>query len=670
MYFREKDTSGYYSAAYLAEHPGYREIEAMVDGVPVVCLNSFKDKDRNGEPFTYVNARECREYDLPNFYDNDSRTVAEAKVKIRRWYEENKAEVDRCVAKANGAKSQMKMAYLPSGDGDGFFPTPSALAGKMLAKVDWRGVHTVLEPSAGKGNLIDAMVKLAEQEKYRSWRKCTEKSLRVSTNFSERTALDCTDAIEADINLQSILLGKGIHLVGDDFLSFTTRKRYDAIIMNPPFAEGDKHLLKALELQKNGGQIVCLLNAETIRNPYTHTRYLLKQKLAEYNATIEFVQGAFKHAERPSDVEVAIVYVNIPCAVGESNILDGLKKARKASVEEEGAEPTAMTSGNWIEEMVAAFNMEADAGVELMREYAALAPYIMNDSSYSSEPLIRLKVGNREISKFSSEGVEEYLKLLRGKYWRLLLNRPELRDRMTSKMQDEYSAKVNSMKDYDFSVFNVKRFVIEITAQLQQGVMDSIMSLFTKLSSEHSWYPESQQNIHYFNGWRTNEAHKVGMKAIIPVNGAYATNWRNEQTTLSESTCGHVISDMEKVLDFLDGGRTAFHANVGLAIQRANAAESKKAEFTYFDCTFYKKGTCHIKFHDDAKHLIDRLNIIAAKNRGWLPPNYGKVSYEAMDDEERAVVDDFQGRAEYERICADASYYLADVQDNSFALPA
>ena len=42
--------------------------------------------------------------------------------------------------------------------------------------------------------------------------------------------------------------------------------------MNPPFAQGEKHLLKALEMQERGGAIICILNAETIRNPNNLTR--------------------------------------------------------------------------------------------------------------------------------------------------------------------------------------------------------------------------------------------------------------------------------------------------------------------------------------------------------------------------------------------------------------
>ena len=76
--------------------------------------------------------------------------------------------------------------------------------------------------------------------------------------------------------------------------------------------------------------------------------------------------------------------------------------------------------------------------------------------------------------------------------------------------------------------------------------------------------------------------------------------------------------------------------------------------------TFYKKGTCHIKFHD--RKIVDRLNIYVGRNKAWLPPSYGKVSYDEMDDESRRVVDEFQGREAYEKIVANRDDYLIDVQ--------
>ena len=102
-------------------------------------------------------------------------------------------------------------------------------------------------------------------------------------------------------------------------MTYETWKEYDAIIMNPPFSNGCKHLLKALEMQsRNGGIVVCLLNAETLKNPCTKERLDLQRKLTEYNAKVEFIQNAFLEAERKTSVEIALIKVQLPEVKRES----------------------------------------------------------------------------------------------------------------------------------------------------------------------------------------------------------------------------------------------------------------------------------------------------------------------------------------------------------------
>jgi tRNA1(Val) A37 N6-methylase TrmN6 len=82
-----------------------------------------------------------------------------------------------------------------------------------------------------------------------------------------------------------------LHMVHDDFLTYQTCKHYDLILMNPPFSNGDLHLIKAIEMQKRaGGAIICLLNAETIRNPYSSTRSVLVDYLRQYDAKVEYIE--------------------------------------------------------------------------------------------------------------------------------------------------------------------------------------------------------------------------------------------------------------------------------------------------------------------------------------------------------------------------------------------
>src|SRR5699024_10755034 len=99
-----------------------------------------------------------------------------------------------------------------------------------------------------------------------------------------------------------------------DFLTYETFKEYDYIVMNPPFLNGADHVLKALELaesQINPCKIYAILNKQTIDNAYSNKRQDLLRKLNEYKADIEYVEDAFLNAEHKTDVEVALIRVNV-----------------------------------------------------------------------------------------------------------------------------------------------------------------------------------------------------------------------------------------------------------------------------------------------------------------------------------------------------------------------
>ena len=113
---------------------------------------------------------------------------------------------------------------------------------------------TILEPSAGKGDIAKVI-------KYKS-NKCH------------------IHLIELEPELQEITKQYG-QIVHYDFLTFEPDTQYDYIIMNPPFDNGDAHLLKAWEIATNT-EIICLLNAETIRNPYSSTRKALANIIEQH----------------------------------------------------------------------------------------------------------------------------------------------------------------------------------------------------------------------------------------------------------------------------------------------------------------------------------------------------------------------------------------------------
>lgn len=519
-----------------------------------------------------------------------------------------------------------------------FYPTPNKLIGKMLARVDWLRVKNALEPSAGDGRIATAIRKAAKKNRYGS-----------------EIDVDC---VEIDPQLQIMLLGQGHRLVCDDFLRYKPFVRYDLIVMNPPFAEGDKHLLHALDLLADGGQLVAICNAETLRNPFSRTRIELARRLETLDADVEYMPGAFtagSGADRTAEVEIAMITAKKSerDEVGRSRIWDELEQAQRVEDEENCVDAVAVSDFPLCH--IRAYQMEAKAGLALIREYRALAPYIMASDSQYASPLLELKCDGHTVSKGSD--ADRFLRILREKYWEILFKRTHFLDKCTEEMKREYSDRLREFYDVEFNEFNILKLATDINCRLADSVKENIMALFEKLSCEHSYF-DGSANVHYYDGWKTNKAHKINNKVILPAYVRWEGSYSSHAGAVSAySACGF-LKDIELTLNYLDGHLTD-DVDMSARLQRAEEEiQTRNIPLKYFSVTFYKKGTCHIKFHEEAKRLVEKLNIFAARERNWLPPSYGKKHYAQMDDEERAVVDAFQGQEAYEKVLAEADYYL------------
>ena len=578
---------------------------------------------------------------------------------------------------------------------DQFYPTPPSIAEKMLAGLDMRCIKTVLEPSAGKGDLIDAVarknlicgydrtldVDFCEIDPYlrqickynfsaekkaeicEEWRPMQQKSFSSLTESEKQKYRRLGNHLD-------LFRKTAVHCVNDDFLTFRTYKHYDLIVMNPPFAEGDLHLLLAIEMQqRQGGSIVCLLNAETIRNPYTATRAQLAVKLKELSAEIQIVENAFStDAERKADVDVAIIRIHIqPPPPDASEIWERMEKATEAEAIPD-PELKALIAGDYIEQAITHYQTEVSATMELVRQYDALVPYMATsldpDNAYGKWPILRLGVSDED-ARYGFN-INSYLRAVRLKYWAALFSNKTFIGRLTSELQEKYHNQINRMADYEFSAFNIKQITLEMQSQMNSGIEKAIMDLFEKLTYTHTYDPAFSTNKHYYNGWVTNKAWKLGKKCIIPTYGMYAW-YRSKGDSFYVSEAYKVISDIEKAFDYLDGGRTNEIDLMARLKDAAAKGQNKNIECKYFKVDIYQKNTTHIKFYPEAMALVDRLNIYASQKKGWLPPRYGKERYKDMKPEEKAVVDSFHGDGKtgsgekaYTMVMANAAFYLAE----------
>ncbi|HHX70862.1 MAG TPA: DUF4942 domain-containing protein, partial [Gallicola sp.] len=500
--------------------------------------------------------------------------------------------------------------------------------------------NSILEPSAGKGNIVD---KLKEKEKIYKY-----------SNY--KFDIDC---IEIDKNLQHILKGKGYRVVHDDFLTYDTMKEYDLIIMNPPFSNGCKHLLKALEMQeRNGGAVVCLLNAETLKNDYINDRKLLNRKLTEYNATIEYLQDSFTDAERKTDVEIALIKVKLPEQKRNSFILDGLRKAQEQREYIE-QDQTSIVENDFLKAIVNQYKLEVEAGVKLIKEYYAMSPFILTEftkEGQKGDPILKLDLYSNRYSYSNNLSINNYIKDVRRKYWSALFSNEKFIGKLTNNLRQEYYNKINELSDYDFSLYNIYEIKTEMTKGVVKGIEETIISLFDELSHKHYWDKTTSSNIHYYNGWKTNKSWYINKKVIIPLS-AYGWDGRYRPSY----NVADKLADIEKCFNYLDGGLTE-SVDLLEALKFAEEfGETKDIQLKYFTVTFYKKGTCHITFTNE--ELLKKFNIYGSQKKGWLPPSYGKKSYSDMTSEEKQVIDEFEGEKEYKKVMNNTKYYLFNTND-------
>lgn len=528
-----------------------------------------------------------------------------------------------------------------------FYPTPGHLIEKMLYSLDFNRIKNILEPEAGKGDIIE---------------KIKKKEGCMSDRWSKFSFdIDC---IERDENLRHILKGKGYRLVHNDFLTYDTMKEYDLIIMNPPFSNGCKHLLKALEMQKrNGGAIVCLLNAETLRNQCSNDRVTLARLLEEYNAEIEYIKNAFTDAERKTDVEIALIKVQLPEVKRQSFIFDGLKKAQEQR-EYEQTENAYLAENDLFKSIVGQYNLEIEAGIKLIREYNAMYPLIMTSFGKDEKTGETVQKGGCILSldlsankdKYSNKlSVNAFIREVRGKYWTALFQNEKFIGQLTDNLQQDFYNRLEALKDYDFSLYNIYELKIEMQKKVISGVEETIIALFDELSHKHYWDKDNSSNIHYYNGWKTNKSWYINEKVIIPLS-SWDSIWN--QFRINDYKIVRKLQDIEKCFNYLDGGLTdAIDLKETLEFSQ-EYGETRNITLKYFNITFYKKGTCHITFTNP--ELLKKFNIFGSQKKGWLPPSYGKKQYKDMTPEEKSVVNEFEGEKEYIKVMNDTKYYLFD----------
>jgi hypothetical protein len=455
-----------------------------------------------------------------------------------------------------------------------FYPTPSRLLEEILQGYDFSGCN-VLEPSAGKGDILDYI--LEHKTNYRQSKDYLKKRFY---------------CIEKNKELQFILKEKGYKLIDEDFLNHNSDYIYDYIIMNPPFSNGDEHLLKAWEISK-GAEVICILNAETVKNPYSKKRKLLLNIIEQYG-TVEFKEGMFKNAERSTNVEVAVVKIK------NKDYVSDFKFTGKGEVDEFNLDE-GLSNQLQMKDTFGNMEVRFNKVRELMKEMLQM----QNQIKFYSEGLLS-SVYN-DINKLLSSNYEnserEYYNNFMGGFksacWETLLTKTNLANLTTTKVRQDFYKFKEEQGFMAFTKENMEGLFEQLYLNQGNIMTKCIEEAFDEMTKYH------KENRVYIEGWKTNDQWKVNRKVILP---NMQNSWWNDHPKLNKEK----IIDIEKAMCFIM--KKSYKDIDRITDQDIQWGVKHDSEF--FEFRLYKKGTLHLYFKD--VYLYEQFNIIACKSKNWL----------------------------------------------------
>jgi Methyltransferase small domain len=165
-----------------------------------------------------------------------------------------------------------------------FFPTPKGLIDRMLEIADVKPSHSVLDPSAGAGDICLAV-----------------RELGVST-------IDC---FEINWDLVQALALLEFQLLARDFLTATPQPIYDRVVMNPPFSKDAyiDHVRTAYHWLAPRGELIAVLP-----NGYCGSRIAKRREFTDWLDDLgadryENQANPFTNSDRSCGVSTHLIHV-------------------------------------------------------------------------------------------------------------------------------------------------------------------------------------------------------------------------------------------------------------------------------------------------------------------------------------------------------------------------
>jgi len=462
-----------------------------------------------------------------------------------------------------------------------YFPTPKAVIELMLDpyKESIKDMN-ILEPSAGMGAILDHLTFNCRVPKTRLW------------------------ACEYDQNLKASLIGKGYKVVQDDFLSYSGALNFDLIVMNPPFDNGEKHLLHAWRIMRTG-EIVCLLNEETLKNTYTTDRQILAGIIAEHG-TVEYIGDAFSTADRKTNVRVAMV--RLSAKAEDSTISFSGKKSEKVSAIDLDNVQSGIEQRDYISALTRSYGKAIESTQALYRAITDFNLYTSAFcSQYESPELLAAFFETARKSGFS-DAHNEFATSFQRIAWNTIFNNTKASGLMTQKVRAKFDKWRESMGGIDLNHENIVMLFDALIQQRKVIADECIVDAFDRITSYAERKAAGEK-------WKTNSLYMVPEKFILP--NIVEKGWSGGISVCYRSV--DMLSDIDRAFCLVSGKSFENISQTYRAISDWCSNHWKEEESEFFEFKCHLKGTVHFKVKDE--QLLAEFNRRACSAKGLVLPD-------------------------------------------------
>lgn len=265
------------------------------------------------------------------FLEKQSKRATKAGISTQGQWEQARAALDSLeeagpttdsVVEARRLFDKLKRDLVgEKGVGVDFFPTPPERSRDLVDQADAQGAQegqpgdSVLEPSAGTGNIVEAMA-----DAYRGFEDITITALEVSPKLVEVLRAQA----EALRDTHAVDVQQG------DFLKYTIE--HDVIIMNPPFSKNRDidHVRHAWDILAPGGRLVAVMSEHAFIASGKKERDFRDWLDDNGGSHVELEPGELADTKvtQRSNVKGRIVEMNKPAAEGEETSGPGVLSER------------------------------------------------------------------------------------------------------------------------------------------------------------------------------------------------------------------------------------------------------------------------------------------------------------------------------------------------------